>query len=97
MKQCPTCRTTYTDESLHFCLADGSTLVVLHGDEATLVSPKREPMRIDAGMGAHSAHVPPSSPSVMKIVAVVGLFGFFIIAAAGIAGALLYFNRDTRR
>ena len=26
MKQCPSCRTTYTDESLSFCLADGTPL-----------------------------------------------------------------------
>jgi hypothetical protein len=26
MKQCPVCKTTYTDETLQFCLADGATL-----------------------------------------------------------------------
>ncbi|MEQ1645696.1 MAG: hypothetical protein ABL959_19760, partial [Pyrinomonadaceae bacterium] len=36
MKQCPSCRTTYTDDTLLYCLADGS-LLVAHDDEATFV------------------------------------------------------------
>ncbi|MEQ1646623.1 MAG: hypothetical protein ABL959_24425, partial [Pyrinomonadaceae bacterium] len=36
MKQCPSCRTTYTDDTLRYCLADGSSLVA-HDDEATFV------------------------------------------------------------
>ena len=26
MKQCPVCKTTYTDDTLRYCLADGTTL-----------------------------------------------------------------------
>ncbi|MEQ1645089.1 MAG: hypothetical protein ABL959_16690 [Pyrinomonadaceae bacterium] len=36
MKQCPSCRTTYTDDTLRYCLADGSSLVA-HDEEATFV------------------------------------------------------------
>lgn len=36
MKQCPSCRTTYTDDTLLFCLADGSSLVA-HDEETTFV------------------------------------------------------------
>lgn len=36
MKQCPSCRTTYTDDTLLYCLADGS-LLVAHDNEATFV------------------------------------------------------------
>jgi hypothetical protein len=36
MKQCPTCRTTYTDETLRFCLADGAPLTDV-GEQATVV------------------------------------------------------------
>ena len=32
MKKCPNCNQTYTDESLNFCLADGSTLVKFGDD-----------------------------------------------------------------
>ena len=33
MKQCPKCSQTYSDESLNFCLADGTTLIKA-GDDA---------------------------------------------------------------
>lgn len=33
MKVCPNCNQTYTDESLNFCLSDGSTLTHLQTDE----------------------------------------------------------------
>ncbi len=58
MKQCPTCRTTYTDDTLKFCLQDGTPLVtpanpetelptVAFTDSETLVSPRRvEPLNI---------------------------------------------------
>jgi len=39
MKQCPTCRTTYTDETLRFCLADGAPLTDLGGEQSTVVRP----------------------------------------------------------
>lgn len=35
MKQCPKCRRTYTDETLAFCLEDGSPLVAHSGAEIT--------------------------------------------------------------
>ena len=37
MKQCPTCGTTYTDETLWFCLADGAPLSDLGGEQPTVV------------------------------------------------------------
>ena len=37
MKQCPSCRTTYTDETLRFCLADGSVLDAVDAEQSTLV------------------------------------------------------------
>jgi hypothetical protein len=40
MKQCPTCNRTYTDETLTFCLADGTLLSPLYDPEATqIISP----------------------------------------------------------
>lgn len=33
MKRCPTCRSTYTDDSLRFCLQDGSQLVHIDDEE----------------------------------------------------------------
>lgn len=99
MKQCSTCRTTYTDDSLRFCLADGGTLVSIPDEEATLVSPKNDPFRGDIGSGAY--HAEPvtqetSKPSTIKIALVIGLFGVLIVGAAIVAAALIYVNKDKR-
>ena len=37
MKQCPTCTRTYADDTLAFCLDDGTPLIVSHDPQATLV------------------------------------------------------------
>ena len=39
MKRCPQCRRRYSDESLNFCLDDGSHLVVEPDSDPTLISP----------------------------------------------------------
>lgn len=39
MKQCPQCRTTYTDRTLSYCLADGTALTDLGGEEPTVSRP----------------------------------------------------------
>lgn len=57
MKRCPTCQTAYADDSLQFCLQDGTRLVSSTNQDATIafdtesetvVSPKKvEPIRFD--------------------------------------------------
>ena len=57
MKQCPSCRTNYTDDSLQFCLQDGTALIEnvasipeinSYDDAPTVISPRQvEPIRID--------------------------------------------------
>ncbi len=57
MKQCPSCRTSYTDDSLKYCLQDGTALVentnsssetIAYDDAPTVISPRKvEPIRID--------------------------------------------------
>lgn len=101
MKQCSTCRTTYTDDSLRFCLADGGTLISIEDEQATLVSPKNDPFRVDIGSTSHrpaagTVTPEPSKPSTMKIVMVIGLFGVLIVGAAIVAAALIYVNKDKR-
>ena len=39
MKRCPSCRRRYSDDSLNFCLDDGSTLFAEPDSEPTLISP----------------------------------------------------------
>ncbi len=49
MKQCPTCKTAYTDDSLRFCLADGTALIFLGSDAPTarMNFSDRETMRVN--------------------------------------------------
>lgn len=50
MKQCPTCSRTFTDESLSYCLDDGSLLSAAHDPDVTLVrteAPISMPPRTD--------------------------------------------------
>ena len=48
MKQCPNCKTTYTDDSLQFCLSDGAHLLSSSNDEKTVqMSFGSEPMRVN--------------------------------------------------
>ncbi len=103
MKQCPSCRTTYTDATLSFCLADGTPLIDV-AEEATIVASGRgEPMRVEiAQETARQAFVPTSAPvaptgsNTMKIVFVVGLLGGMMALGIIGAGFLIYFNRDSR-
>ncbi len=57
MKQCPNCKTTYTDESLRFCLADGANLIsVPDAAETVRMSFANDPMRVNVS--------PDSAPTV---------------------------------
>lgn len=57
MKQCPACKTNYTDDTLQFCLTDGASLISAPNSAETMrMSFNNEPMRIN---------VPPdSAPTV---------------------------------
>lgn len=50
MKQCPNCRNTYTDDTLQFCLEDGTPLISTANDAPPTVQmsfEKNEPMRVN--------------------------------------------------
>ncbi len=42
MKTCPNCKTTYTDDSLAFCLQDGSQLVTFFDEPETVISARNQ-------------------------------------------------------
>ncbi|MEO5860724.1 MAG: SH3 domain-containing protein [Pyrinomonadaceae bacterium] len=95
MKQCPTCRTTYTDETLRYCLDDGGLLVDAETDAETLVRPAvrvaiSPPTYPTIPIGGEQ-HSPKSSPA-LKIVAAVLILGFLGLLGLGAAGALFYMN-----
>src|SRR5437868_6474622 len=40
MKECPECKRTYADDTITFCLVDGSILSAPYDPQATLILPK---------------------------------------------------------
>lgn len=100
MKFCPTCRKSFNDEHLSFCVDDGTPLVASPApeDEATVVRPAAENQG-RAASSAGSAAAPPASvppgsfgqsqrrtwPWIVGILAIV----FVVFAGLGIAAAVL--------
>lgn len=97
MKQCPNCKTTYTDGTLSFCLADGASLVSLSNDEETLVMPfgKNAPQTraMDSPTTVFAPENPP--PSIEKkrasFLIVAALIGFSLLAVLGLTASVGYF------
>ena len=91
MKQCPQCRTTYTDDTLKFCLADGTLLSDL-GEEETHVRPgvrvEIEPPRTVAGTNVPAGKT--SGFPILKVLIALLVLGFLGLLAAGGAGVLFY-------
>ncbi|MFM9904505.1 MAG: hypothetical protein ACKVQJ_08045 [Pyrinomonadaceae bacterium] len=100
MKQCPACRTTYTDQTLLYCLADGTPLAAVLDEEATLVRP--------AAAGQMRVEIPSQQPQPVyplaesetksgggfKIVLGVLAVLLLLVLIGGAIGAAFYFNRN---
>ena len=96
MKQCLVCKRTYTDETLRFCLADGTTLTTVSTEDPTLVRP--------IGQNPLHAHIPDNSPAaytetakgsgsiILKIVVAVILIGFLTLAVVSLAGVFFFYK-----
>lgn len=84
MKRCPQCGTTYTDETLRFCLADGGSLVPVE-EEPTVASPRRDAFKVNFGdqtPGTQPSTFPPPKGSSSGVKILIGL------VIAGILGVL---------
>ena len=98
MKQCPACKTTYTDDSLAFCLEDGRPLVDIEEEEPTVVrigdrKRKREAVPPAALLGSKPATSEAgSSTAWLKITAAVIILSVVGLAAIGLAGAAIYYS-----
>ncbi len=101
MKQCPNCKTTYTDESLRFCLADGASLISApDAAETVRMSFANEPMRVnlppDSAPTIFSppiAQMPPAKKGVSPII--VGILGVLLLLVVGLF-AVYILLRTTR-
>jgi hypothetical protein len=94
MKRCPNCGTTYTDETLRFCLADGASLVFIGNetfDRAGARLTNDAPATEIIGSYPTVASRRPGSP-VVKIVIALLVAGLLALIGIGAAGAFFYMN-----
>jgi len=97
--QCPQCRTTYTDETLRYCLADGSLLQATpSGDEPTVYRPRANQVTvpISSPQPTQPTVVPRPSRSSsgrwIKIIVGLLILGILGLAVLAVAGVLVYYN-----
>ncbi len=103
MKQCPVCKTTYPDDSLQFCLEDGTTLFAIADEEQTqIISAPHNPIRVNIAqdtsqtVGAPQTNPPQSQPQTEKkggmgiiIGLLVALLALVVLGSAGVIGWLM--------
>ena len=86
MKRCPSCRRRYSDDSLNFCLDDGSTLLAEPVSDPTLISPTMAapltPARITSS--------PSQSPTPSHRWVLLAVIVLLAVLLGGGAVALLY-------
>ena len=97
MKLCPNCKTTYSDDTLLFCLSDGTNLIPVSNSEKTVeMSGKTNQMRFN--VPAHSEPTivspaklqpPPPRSGINPWLIVLPLFGILILAVLGLLGYIL--------
>ncbi len=97
MKHCPNCKTVYTDETLKFCLADGTALTAVSGFEETIAMPfDSEKIRMNIPLDSTPTVFPeinaktPEKKGVSPVI--VGLLGLLLLLViAGFAALASYF------
>jgi flagellar basal body-associated protein FliL len=104
MKQCPNCKTTYTDDALRFCLADGANLISMSEEAPPTVqmSFNKEPMRVNIPSDStptvfvptpNQQNQPVKKGFGLIIAAVLGVL--FLIAIVGGIGAFVFFRQNS--
>lgn len=90
MKRCPKCRKRYADESLNFCLEDGTPLIAEPDSEPTLISPTVASRATTPWTGASSPpSLSPPAPSSNRWILLGVVVGLALLLGGG-AVALLY-------
>ena len=98
MKICPTCRKTYQDDNLNFCLEDGAVLTMASDDPpATVMMGQPRPTDPSPGFGAlpsqqgavrssfgnEGAYVQPTKKSSKTWLWVLGIAGILLLLCGG--------------
>ena len=106
MRQCPHCRTTYTDDTLRYCLSDGTPLVMMPGgaEAETVISyHPAKPVVVEIPQSTPAFTPPPSyqQPVVEKrggisLWIVAGIVALLVLVIAGLGAVLLYQNLSGR-
>lgn len=86
MKYCPTCRSTYTDETLQFCLQDGSLLATVTNPNTELPTTSWNEPRTEPYISQNSAPQATRKSSAFRIILM--LFSALMILGLGIVGTL---------
>ncbi len=98
MKQCPNCKTTYSDDSLSFCLNDGANLIFAAPDAAETVqmSFDKNPVRVNIPQNSAptifaAPPIPQPQPTRSKSVSLIiaGVLGLLLLLAIGGFAAFL--------
>jgi len=107
MKQCPECRRIYDDETLKFCLDDGSSLIYGPATEspatAILTSERSAGEAATRTFESSDTGVTAGDPnrtgffSGNKNSLITGILGVLLLAALGAAGYWLYANRTSKQ
>ena len=108
MRQCPTCGTTYTDETLRFCLSDGAPLNDISGEQATVVRPRDESSEKTIAMHGGQTRVdiqqdtprppqtyqaPPAAGSSGLLKVLLVILGLgLFMVLVALAGVIFYYN-----
>lgn len=97
MKFCPNCKTTYSDDTLRFCLSDGTNLIPMSNPEKTVeMSGKTNQMRFDVPAQSEPTIISPLKPQTQPArsginpwLVAVPLFGILFLVVLGLLGYIL--------
>ena len=107
MKECPKCRTIYTDESLSYCLSDGTPLVLADDEQATFVRRPEAPFRVEiptpptTQLAEQAPFARPaaqtSSGGIFKVLVAAAVVLVLLLAVLGVVGTLIYYNSSGKQ
>lgn len=109
MKQCPNCKTNYTDDSLQFCLSDGANLILVPTEAKTAEMKVGEPLRFNIPFASaptvfsqessfNNQPISQDQPAKKGFgLIVAGLLGVLLLSVVGLVAAyILLRSRETQ-